>query len=176
MNEDVKFKDYKEVEIKPSRRKSVKNGLLSIMILLVLALSSGSAYVYYIDQHNKPVVSTAIADSTLQFHSIIAIKQDPNAPVGVAVETISSPIARGGEALASMKSYPDASCSIKVMYNNVASTESGLLTKVADDFGVVSWSWTIAQTDPIGSWPVDVTCSHHSKSGYAQGMILITAN
>ena len=69
MNADVKFKDYKEVEIKPSRRKSVKNGLLSIMILLVLALSSGSAYVYYIDQHNKPVVSTAIADSTLQFHS-----------------------------------------------------------------------------------------------------------
>jgi len=168
--------DFEEEVVKPNRRKTVKNGLISIIVLLALTFVGSSAYVYYIDLHNKPAVATATVDTSKQLHPIVAVKQDPNAPVGVAIEVISSPIPRGGEALASVKSYPNATCVIKVMYNNVASTETGLESKVADDFGVVSWSWNVSGAVPIGSWPVDITCAHHSKSGYVQGSILITAN
>lgn len=168
--------DFEEEIVKPKKRKTVRNGLISTIILLTLAIVGGSAYVYYIDLHNKPVIASSTVDTSKQLHPIVAVKQDPNALVGVAIEVISSPIPRGGEALASVKSYPNATCVIKVMYNNVASTENGLESKVADDFGVVSWSWNVSGAAPIGSWPVDITCAHHSKSGYVQGSILITSN
>lgn len=166
-----------EVKAKSKIRKSINNALISSLVLLVIALMAGAGYVYYVD-HNDKATAAPISkiDTTQQYHTITPTIPDPKAPVGVAVEMISSPIARGAEASATIKTYPNAICSIKVMYNKVASTEAGLVNKTADSYGVVSWNWNIAGNVAEGSWPVNVTCAHHGLSGYVQGFVLVTAS
>lgn len=92
-------------------------------------------------------------------------KKAPDAVVGVAVQMITSPLVPGSNAMINIKTNNDAKCKITVVYNKVPSTDSGLSDKVADEFGVVSWTWTVEPTAPLGSWPVTVTCANEKKSG-----------
>ena len=177
MKIDVKYDYEKETRLKSNGLKTVRNVLFSIIILIILVFLAGSVYTYNLDAHsNKTVVSTPTVDSAQIYRTFTPTAPDPKAAVGAAVQLISSPVARGALASASIKTYPGATCSIKVMYNKVASTETGLGDKLADVYGVVSWDWTIASTVPEGLWPVNVTCSHHTKSGYVQGFVLVTAS
>lgn len=181
MKIDVEYDYQKETkkvsEVRSKSIKLIKKALVSSFVLLVLAIMAGAGYIFYIDHYGKtPVVVVSQIDTAQQYRAITPLIPDPNAPVGASVELVTSPIARGADASVTIKTYPGATCSIKVMYNNVASTESGLANKVADSYGVVSWSWTLSSTVPVGSWPANVNCSHHSKSGYVQAYILVTAN
>ena len=177
MKIEVKYDYQKEIKGKSKAPKSIRNALVSGLVLLLLIFVAGAGYIFYIDNHSKAaVIEAPKVDTTQQYHTIVPSIPDPNAPVGAAVELITSPVVRGSIASATIKTYPGATCSIKVMYNNVASTEAGLGNKVADSYGVVSWNWTLSSDVPLGSWPVDVSCSHHFKSGYVQGFVLVTAS
>ena len=177
MKIEVKYAYQEEVKVKSKARESLKNALISSFVLLVLALSAGAGYIFYVD-HNSRTLAVVLpkTDTSQQYHVITPLVPDPKAAVGAAVELISSPVARGSSASATIKTYPGATCSIQVLYNKLASIEDGLSSKVADAYGIVSWNWNISSTTPEGSWPVNVTCAHHGLSGYVQGFVLVTAS
>jgi hypothetical protein len=44
---------------------------------------------------------------------------------------------------------------------------------VADDFGIVSWTWTVEESVPLGEWPVDVTCAFNDQSAMVRGKLVV---
>jgi hypothetical protein len=144
----------------------VRNVSIAVFLLLALIIGGGAAYTWYVGRH-----STVVADEVPEPVDKLPDpfekpkKMAPDAVVGVSVQMITSPLIPGSNAMINIKTNPEAKCKISVTYNNVPSTDSGLSEKVADDFGVVSWTWTVEPTAPLGSWPVHVICANEKKSG-----------
>jgi hypothetical protein len=109
-----------------------------------------------------------------QPHDIKPAQPSPNAPVGVAVDYLMSPVKAGSNTTITIKTTPKATCSISVTYNGVASTDSGLMPKKADAYGNISWTWTVGAGVPAGNWPVKVNCDYRAKSGRVQQDLQVT--
>ncbi len=149
--------------------RSLRNGLISAVVLLVLIAGGGATYTWYMDQHTvlHPTAAAANSDSIPAFAK--PVTPAANARVGASVETLTSPVAPGDNASVTVRTLASASCKISVVYKNVASTDSGLSQKTADEYGTVSWTWSVGKSVPLGTWPVNVTCARNGKSGYVRG-------
>lgn len=147
--------------------KTLGKAALAVVVLLLLAASAGVGYVWYSGQQETVVTSEAPVPAKRQV--IKPTKTAENAPVGVAIQMLTSPVIPGSNAAMTVRTTAKASCQIKVEYNKVASTDSGLVTKPADEFGIVGWSWTVPSTAPLGKWPATVTCSINKKSAVVVG-------
>lgn len=152
------------------RRRLVRNISVVILLLLVLGGSAGAAYVWYMG-NAKPVVPAEIKTPTKPkiVQAAEAPKAKPVGPVGVSVQVLTSPVKPGSNASMTIRTRPDAACSIKVTYKDQLSTDGGLIPKTADEFGLVQWTWTVETGRPVGTWPVEVTCALGEKSGYVRG-------
>ncbi len=64
-------------------------------------------------------------------------------------------------------------CVIAVVYDKTASSDSGLGSKTADEYGIASWTWTVESSVPIGKWPVKVTCVYNGRSAVVQGNLQV---
>jgi hypothetical protein len=152
----------------------IRNTLISTVVLGVVVLGAGIAYTWYNGQ--QPVAtSQAIAtpvDPTPPA-TIKAIKPAANAPVSASVQLLTSPVAPGENVSMSVKTVPTATCTIKVTYNKIPSTDSGLVAKTADEFGMVSWTWTVGTSIPHGTWPAIVTCIYNHRSAVVQGDVVV---
>lgn len=72
---------------------------------------------------------------------------------------------RGGTASVSVKTVPNASCSISyITPHGTASEAQGLTTKTADASGYVYWAWKIGTNTNPGTGSVRVTCNGISAS------------
>lgn len=149
--------------------KLVRNAAISMVALLVVFAGAGVFYVWYTGQNEDeiavattPVVNTARVE-------IKPSKPAPDAVVGLSVQSLSTPVAPGSNASIIVRTNPEAECDITVEYNKVPSKDSGLITKVADEFGIISWAWTVEESTPLGKWPVKVTCKNEKNSGVVQG-------
>jgi hypothetical protein len=144
--------------------------VLSIVVLAVVFVGGGLGYTWYMGQ--QPVDTTAaIAEPvvTKPAPEIKPVKPSANAKESASVQMLTSPVAPGANASISVKTNPASKCTIKVEYNKILSTDSGLTAKTADEFGMVSWTWTVEETAPLGKWPVKVTCTYNKKSAFVQG-------
>jgi hypothetical protein len=54
-----------------------------------------------------------------------------------------------------------------------ASTDSGLAQKNADEYGLLSWTWTVEPTVPLGKWPVKISCAYDGKGAFVQGDLVV---
>lgn len=145
--------------------------VVGIFLFIALLVGAGAAYTWYVGKNaykNKEAFAEPV-----EVHKAPAIKAaetSPKANVGVAVQSLTTPVAPGSNASIFIQTNPDVVCQISVEYNHVASKDSGLTTKTADEYGLVSWSWTVDTNAPIGKWPVIVTCtSQIGKSGVVKG-------
>jgi len=140
--------------------KTIRNITLSVVGLLTIAVAAGAGYTWYAGK-NTPVNDTAVASPVETMHTEPVIKhveRAANVKIGASVQAITSPVEPGTNASITVKTSPGSTCTISVIYNNVASHDSGLVARVADDFGVVVWAWTVEESTPLGKWPVKVTC------------------
>jgi hypothetical protein len=153
--------------------KILRNVLIGASVLTVLLVGAGLAYTWYVGQ--QAVVSEApVADepvATVQQQG--PHKPAPDAVVGISKQYITSPVTPGDNASLSVKTNAEASCEITVTYGKLTeedkqSTDSGLRDRVADEYGLVSWTWTVESSRPLGTWPVEVTCANEEKSAYLQ--------
>lgn len=156
----------------PFRR--IRNILVSIGVLLVLLAGVGVAYTWYMSQNDTaPVVSrpkTTLTTGTMKHTKIAA-----NAPASASIQSLSSPVRPGENASVTVKGLPSSSCVIKVEYNKIASNDTGLkLTKILDEFGVATWSWTVEPTVPEGKWPVTITCMYDTRSAIVIGDLVVS--
>lgn len=150
--------------------KSIRNIVISVVVLLVLIMGAGIGYTWYVGQTDVKN-NSAIAESA-EYKPTPAIKRvapAPNAKIGASVQAIASPVAVGANTSITVKTNPDVACSISVVYDKTASTDSGLKPKVADEYGIVTWAWTVDDTAAIGKWPVKVTCARDKQSAVVHG-------
>ncbi|MEO6109586.1 MAG: hypothetical protein ABIP50_01065 [Candidatus Saccharimonadales bacterium] len=152
--------------------RKIRNIAISVGILLVLFIGAGVAYTFYMSQTETPkIVTTPVVDKK---NTITHVKIAANAPASASVQSITTPIMPGDNASISIKSNPGSSCAIKVEYNKIPSTDSGLKDKVSDEFGITTWSWTIEPTAPEGKWPVSVTCTYNTKTAVVVGDLVVS--
>jgi hypothetical protein len=142
--------------------KTIRNTLVSIIILIGLFVAAGTAYVLISGRStSQPAVSDVqIKPPTLPKPS----QPSPKAPESAAVEALTSPVSAGANSSVSVKTNAGSSCTISVTYNDVPSKDSGLTPKVADAYGTVTWTWTVDKSAAIGTWPVKVTCAYNGRS------------
>ena len=122
----------------------------------------------------KPVTTVIEVEEVDSTPTIKHVKPAENAPVGVSIQTLTTPIVPGSNASVVIKTNPSATCTIKVEYNGVASKDSGLAPKVADDFGTITWAWTVELAVPEGKWPVSITCIKGKLSGVVLGDLVVS--
>jgi hypothetical protein len=152
--------------------KALRNAFVSAGTLLVLIVLGGVAYTYLVGPsgpQSAAVVAPALDDPVIK----PTIPAD-NAPASAAIQVLTTPVTAGSNASISVRTVPGSTCTIAVAYNHIASTDSGLATKAADDFGTVSWTWTVDSTAPVGTWPVKVTCVYHSRIGVVIGDLQVS--
>lgn len=145
-------------------RKRFIRTLITTVILLLVFVGAGLGYTWYMGRY-KPtkVVETPTPPSKTILPPPKTV--DENAKVGVSSQMFTDKVALGKNASISIKTNPLAACSIKVEYNKEASTDSGLVPKKADEYGIASWGWTVETSRPLGKWPVTVTCANAKNSG-----------
>jgi hypothetical protein len=83
----------------------------------------------------------------------------PTAPSGLSIEVVSltSPIAPGGRASLTIKTTPEAACTITVYYKSGPSQAQGLGPQTAAGDGSVTWSWKVGTNTTPGTWRIVVT-------------------
>jgi hypothetical protein len=145
-------------------RKRIMRAIITIVVLLLLLLFAGMGYTWYMGRYVPPVPVETPKPVTRK--TIEPPKQvDETVKVGVSSQTFTDKVMQGNNASISIRTNPLAACSIRVEYNKEPSTDSGLVPKKADEYGVVSWAWTVEVSRPEGKWPVTVTCANAKNSG-----------
>ena len=139
----------------------------TIVVLLVLGLIAGLGYVWYTGQQ-EPIAPEPFPErSNRQVQVTEKPKAAPEGPVGVSQQVFTTPVAQGDNASVTIRTRPEAACSIILTYkDNIRSKDAGLLPKSADEFGTVQWTWTVEASRPVGIWPVEITCGLGQMSGY----------
>lgn len=153
--------------------RSIRNTVISIAALLVLFVGAGLIYTWFVG-HNTPTKQIVAETTTAPTPVIKHVDPGTNVPEGASVQSITSPVMPGDNASVIVKTNPGSWCTITAMYNNVPSKDSGLSGKTSDDFGSVSWTWTVEATVPVGTWPVTVTCLRNKLSAVVVGNLVVS--
>lgn len=138
-------------------RKRNRKILLSAFIILLIFVAGAAGYVWYTGKN----VDVANMPEPLEFKpkaEIEHVEQAENVPQGASIQSITSTLIPGSNASVIVKTNTKSTCGISVIYDKIASKDSGLIDKESDRYGSISWSWTIDQSAPIGRWPVKITC------------------
>lgn len=164
----------KSIHQRQRRRRALKRTLIAVSILLLLIIGAALVYVWYMGQNSaesavqKPVNTGSLAPK------LKAPQIADDAPVGIVQQTFSSEVAGGGNAMISIKTNPKAACQIAVKVNKTSLPDSGLVPKIADEFGMVDWSWTVPKGIVAGEWPVEITCANQSgRSAYYKARLQV---
>lgn len=154
------------------RKESLRRTTTITIVLALLLVTGGVGYTWYMGEQKTAAVATAEPAPSRRIE-MKPVKQDPNAAVGVSVQMLSTPVQPGQNASISIRTNQNADCTIVVKYGETVSTDSGLIKKTADDYGTVSWSWTVPATAPEGKGTVKVDCARKAKSGSVTGDLII---
>lgn len=154
------------------RRRTATTIVVVVLVFLLLLAGLALLYVWYTGNE------TELPESAVKPSAPSQLTKPPevadNVPVGVAVSALSSPIAAGSNASISIRTKQKAACNITVTYGTEKSHDTGLVPKTADEYGVVSWSWTVEASRAAGTYPIDITCAKDDKSGYRQADLVVT--
>jgi len=147
---------------------------LGTFAVMLLCVGAGAVYTWYMGQNNSPLVADVAPVASASAPVVAPRKPSADAKVGVSLQSITPSVKPGSSATLQVKTNPDAVCTIKAVYNNVASKDSSLVTKTADVYGDASWSWTVDSSAPAGKWPITVTCSSPKNSGMFIADLVVT--
>lgn len=158
--------------------KSALKVVTAFIIVLILIISAGFLYTWYVGKNTKIDDSFKIetTENDKQNNFITPTKPAPDANVGVAIYVLSSPVKPGDGASITIKTNAEAKCVIDVFYDEkktIKDDDKSLIDKIADEYGIASWEWTVDNNVSEGKWPVEVTCSNAVKSGYVKGDLVV---
>lgn len=157
---------------KQQRKQTVRRITTITLVVLVMAVVGGIVHTWYMGQQR--VASSKQAPITSVPRAVFKPpKVASNAKIGVAVQIVSPKVKPGENASITIRTNPEANCTISVKYNKVAVNDSGLAPKVADEFGVASWAWTVAPGAPTGKWPIEIICKNKLYSAVVVSDLVI---
>lgn len=98
---------------------------------------------------------------------LIGLQLGPARAADLPITLISatSPAAPFTDATLTISTSPGANCSIVVHYKSGPSRAKGLVPKVADSSGRVTWTWRVGSNTTPGRWPIVVTCKKGADHG-----------
>ena len=149
--------------------KKVRNIFIAAFIIILILFAIGVAYTWYSGRTTVPIQASNDTTTETPPSQLRRTDISPNAAVSASIQSLESPVAPGQNSSVIVKTNPGAWCTITVLYNKVASKDSGLTGKTSDEYGSVSWSWTVESSVPIGKWPVTVICVRNVKSAVVIG-------
>lgn len=158
---------------KQSIARLVRNVLLSTAVLLVLSVGGGIGYTWYGGQSTSEAIGIVPVSVTAAPAPMAAPAPAPNTLVSASVQSLTSPVTRGSSAEVTVRTLRGSKCSITVIYDKIASTDSGLGPKAADEYGMVSWTWVVGSSVPLGKWPVSAKCVNGNKSAVVTADLLV---
>lgn len=157
-----RFGQQRTIHERHRRKRTATRVGVAVLVLVMLFIVGAVIYVWYVGQ--RPVQQAVETVNTQSAAPILkGYTPDPDAPVGIVQQSFSDPMPAGSNAAISIKTNPGAACQISVKVNNTALPDTGLVPKIADEFGLVNWSWTVPKGTLVGKWPVDVTCANEAK-------------
>jgi hypothetical protein len=155
--------------------RKIRNIAFSVLILVLIFIGAGITYLLVTGRTSTNAKTEPVPASPPPGAAIpLPHKPSPNTPESAAVESLYTPVKIGQNTSMSVKTLPNSVCIISFTYNNIASKDSGLVQKSADDYGNVTWAWTISGDVPVGKWPAKVTCTYNKKSAVVIGDIEVT--
>jgi hypothetical protein len=156
---------------KVQRRRFVRRLITSGAILAVIAIIGGFVYTWYMGQHQTTTISKTPARVTRP--SFVPPKISSTVRLGAAVEMLTTPVTPGSNVSLTVRTNAGAICTIQVKYGSAISKDSGLVQKTADEFGVITWAWTVEPSTPKGSWPITVTCKNKKYSAVVADKLVV---
>lgn len=144
-------------------------------MLIVIFVGAGIGYTWYMGQNTTPEVATVVENTPAGPVIAKPTKPAENTPESASVQSLVSPVLPGSNSTITVRTKPDSICKISVIYDKTASIDSGLYNKTADEYGMVSWSWTIEESAPLGKWPVSVICAYHEKTAVVVGDLKVVS-
>lgn len=162
-------KDANKHHTRRRRRRTAQRTFVFILVLMVLFGGAGFAYTWYAGQQTvEPAVDVTKLPSTKPERNVNLPTK--NSQVGVAVQSFTTPVKRGENASITIKTLRGAACSITFTYNETEerSKDTGLIPKIADEYGFVEWTWTVSPSVSEGTWPVEIVCAYENRSSYSR--------
>ena len=154
---------------------TIRKVAITILVMLLLFVGAGVAYVYISGRPGAKHETSEVPVNTDESSPLPKpVAPGPNAPEGVAVGSLTTPVKIGANASLNIATNAGSKCTIIVTYNGVVSTDSGLGPKPSDAYGNVTWTWTINSAVPPGSWPIKVTCVYNGRSAVVQDTQVVT--
>ena len=155
--------------------KPVRNALISASILLLIFVGGGIAYTYFMGLPGaQDTIALAAPVTPTPAPVINPTMPAENARESASVQAISTPVSVGTNASMTVRTNAKSTCTISVLYKDVPGTDSGLVNKTADEYGMVTWTWSVNKSVPIGEWPVKVTCTYNGRAAVVQGTLQVT--
>lgn len=151
--------------------------MLAVVILLALIAGAYALYLW-LNEPKGATSSAPVAQPSAQ-RQITTTKPPADVPIGSSIQSLSSPVAPGENVSLMLRTTESAKCTIKVVYidsqmhERARVTDSGLGEKTADDFGMVTWTWTMPANAALATWQADVTCQRGNKSTHSIGNIVV---
>ena len=146
------------------RRRFARRMAIAIVVMIFLFAVAGIIYAWYMgrDPENR-VVETGVPTTTKK--TIEPYQPPTDAAVYIVLESITTPVTIGNTATITIKTNPKAVCQITFTVDKSPISDTSLLPKTADEYGLIQWSWTVKAVP--GKWPVETTCANESgRSGY----------
>lgn len=145
----------------------------TVLILSILAVGAGMSYTWYMGKQKPDVAAMQPAPVSHGPAVFKPPKVASDAKIGTAIQMNTTEAKVGDNASMSVRTNPEADCTIVVKYGAVIAKDSGLITKQADEYGIVSWSWTVAAGTPPGKSSVEVTCKNKKYSSVVIGDMVV---
>jgi len=154
-----------------------------VLTIVLLAFLIGGAYIVLL-WLNKPQAVTLempVAKNDQNPSFIESRKPPKDVAIGSSIQALSTPVTPGSNASLTLRTTESALCAIKVVMLDLELRETarvadgGLSDKKADDFGVVTWTWTMPASAKLGKWQADINCMRDSKSTRSIGEIEVRA-
>lgn len=150
----------------------------AVFLILIVILGGGAAfgYIWFMGLNSKPVVQQAVAQN-VQAQEEAPKKVNQYKTIGVAIQYIDREITAGDTMSFSVHTNREATCTLEVLYDSGNSdmefNDAGLKPKVSDEYGAVTWKWTVPATAPKGEASADATCANKKNWAHVVGDFIV---
>lgn len=162
--------DARKLHARKRRRRRLASTIMFMIVTMAVLSVLGLVYTWYVGQQVDSPVAEIPDTSSKRAQPKEPPKPTKKTQVGIVVQAFLTPVKIGDNASLSIRTLPGAPCTISFTFNddNERSKDTGLIPKIADEYGLVDWTWKVMSNVRPGTWPVEVTCANGSQSAYSR--------
>lgn len=156
----------------------IRRTFLTVVLLALLIAIAALIYVWLFPPKPDPAM-VPIPKGPQVPADFTPTKFGENVPIGSAIQSITTPVNPGDNASIILRTTERSICSIAVVHiddygkKRRQLEDSGLIDKKADEYGVVSWTWTMPADAALAEWRANIYCKRDNMSTESIGRIVV---